>query len=152
MWQDQKKMCLTGGPRSINRNLVGTGTSVRSPRRIASLKRINADNGFSSSFSSPTRMFEASASFGIFFMKCCKHTKKKCCTWMGGSILTECATERIPKRRSIYASTSTKLYSLESIINQIILLGTLKTLHVLYKESSQQKKILQQLNGAKNTQ
>ena len=51
-------------------NLVGTGTSVRSPNMLASCSLINADRGFSRTFSSPTRMLEASAPAGIFFIKC----------------------------------------------------------------------------------
>ena len=68
---------LTAGPSRIKMNLVGTGTSVRSPRTTASLSRINADKGLSRTFSSPTRILEASAPFGIFFMKCAFSWKKE---------------------------------------------------------------------------
>ena len=61
-WEFDK---LTGGPRRIKRNLVGTGTSVRSPSRTASLSLMKADRGLSSSASSPTKILEASASLGI---------------------------------------------------------------------------------------
>ena len=64
-----KSTLLTPGPRSMKRNLVGTGTSVKSPKCEASERRMNAESGLSSSFSSPTRMLEASAPGGIFFMK-----------------------------------------------------------------------------------
>ncbi len=50
-------------------NLVGTGTSVRSPRWTDSERRMKADSGLSREFSSPTRMLEASAPLGSFFMK-----------------------------------------------------------------------------------
>ncbi len=62
-------MALTAGPKSIKMNLVGTGTSVRSPNMTASLSLIKAERGLSRTFNSPTRMFEASAPLGIFFMK-----------------------------------------------------------------------------------
>ena len=62
-------LLLTPGPRSMKRNLVGTGTSVKSPKCEASERRMNAESGLSSSFNSPTRMLEASAPGGIFFMK-----------------------------------------------------------------------------------
>ena len=53
----------------MKRNLVGTGTSVRSPRIAASCSRMKAEKGFSKKSTSPTRMLEASAPFGIFFIK-----------------------------------------------------------------------------------
>ena len=36
---------------------------------VASCRRMKADKGFSKKSTSPTRMFDASAPFGIFFMK-----------------------------------------------------------------------------------
>ena len=60
---------LAQGPSMMKRNLVGTGTSVRSPSIAASCRRMKAEKGFSKKSTSPTRMLEASAPFGIFFMK-----------------------------------------------------------------------------------
>ena len=60
---------ITAGPNKMKMKRVGTGTSVRSPKIVASLSRIKADKGLSRMLSSPTRMLEASAPFGIFFMK-----------------------------------------------------------------------------------
>ena len=60
-------------------NLVGTGTSVRSPSCTASDSLMKADRGLSRVLSSPTRMLEASAPLGSFFMKwvfSCKGRRK----------------------------------------------------------------------------
>lgn len=62
----------------MKRNLVGTGTSVRSPRIAASCRRMKAEKGFSKKATSPTRMLEASAPFGIFFMKWLLTLKAQC--------------------------------------------------------------------------
>lgn len=53
----------------MKRNLVGNGTSVRSPRYEDSESLMKARIDRSSSVISPMRMLEASASFGIFLMK-----------------------------------------------------------------------------------
>ena len=60
---------LTIGPRRINRNLEGTGTSVRSPKNVPWLNRMKAESGLSRKSTSPTRMFEASAPGGILRIK-----------------------------------------------------------------------------------
>lgn len=49
--------------------LVGTGTSVRSPRTTAWLRRMKQDRVRSRKSTSPTRMLLASAPGGIFLMK-----------------------------------------------------------------------------------
>lgn len=59
---------LTIGPRRMKRNLVGTGTSVRSPRSVEVFRRMNAERGLSKKSTSPTRILEASAPRGIFLM------------------------------------------------------------------------------------
>ena len=62
-------MIRTQGPSMMKRKRVGTGTSVRSPRIEASWSLMKAEKGFSRKLTSPTRMLEASAPLGIFFMK-----------------------------------------------------------------------------------
>lgn len=57
------------GPSNRNRKRVGTGTSVRSPRTWALVKRTNATIWWLRYSTSPTRIFAASAPGGIFFMK-----------------------------------------------------------------------------------
>ena len=55
-------------------NLVGTGTSVRSPITDALFRRTNAEMLLSRKSTSPTRMLLASAPWGIFFINwtlCC---------------------------------------------------------------------------------
>ena len=61
---------LTPGPRRMNINLVGTGTSVKSPNIVASCNLMKHEIGFSKLLISPTRMLEVSAPGGSFFMKC----------------------------------------------------------------------------------
>lgn len=60
---------LTVGPSRTNINLVGTGTSVKSPIIPAWLSRMKADRVLSKKSTSPTRMLLASAPAGIFRMK-----------------------------------------------------------------------------------
>lgn len=50
-------------------HLVVMGTSVRPPNSTAGESRTNATTGFSRNSSSPTKMFDASAPGGIFFIK-----------------------------------------------------------------------------------
>lgn len=57
------------GPRRTNRNLVGIGTSVRSPKNVGISNRTNADIVLSKKSTSPTRIFDASEPGGIFLMK-----------------------------------------------------------------------------------
>ena len=61
---------LTPGPRRMNINLVGTGTSVKSPNIVASCNLIKHEIGFSKLLISPTKILEVSAPGGSFFMKC----------------------------------------------------------------------------------
>ena len=65
-----QKQNLTGGPSNRKMNLVGTGTSVRSPKCRAVFNLTKIEIGLCRQFSSPTRMLLASASLGSFFMKC----------------------------------------------------------------------------------
>ena len=60
---------ITAGPNKMKMKRVGTGTSVKSPKMTASLSRIKAERGLSRMLSSPTRILEASAPLGIFFIK-----------------------------------------------------------------------------------
>lgn len=53
----------------MKRNLVGIGTSVRSPSRTEWSRRTNAIIGRGRKSTSPTRTLEASAFWGIFRMK-----------------------------------------------------------------------------------
>lgn len=61
---------LTGGPSNMKMNLVGTGTSVKSPIMQAWLSRMKADKVLSRKSTSPTRMLLASAPCGILRIKC----------------------------------------------------------------------------------
>ena len=58
---------LPTGPSRMNRNLVGMGTSVRSPSNTELASLTNAIIGLVRKSTSPTRTFEASAPGGIFF-------------------------------------------------------------------------------------
>ncbi len=76
------KWPLTGGPRRMKINLVGNGTSVRSPNVKDVFSLTKAETCRSRPTSSPTKMLLASAFFGIFFMKwlltCVIHSIKGC--------------------------------------------------------------------------
>ncbi len=61
---------LPEGPSSIKMNLVGTGTSVKSPSMAALLSRTKAMIGCVKKSTSPTKMLDASAPGGIFLAKC----------------------------------------------------------------------------------
>lgn len=56
------------GPRCKKINLVGRGTSVKSPIVLASVSLMNAVIGYRNESNSPTQMLAASAPSGIFFM------------------------------------------------------------------------------------
>ena len=60
---------LTIGPNKMNRNRVGTGTSVIFPKAAAWFSRINADKVFSRKSTSPTKILDVSAPGGIFLIK-----------------------------------------------------------------------------------
>lgn len=62
------------GTSNRNKNLVGTGTSVKSPKMWAWFSRIKADRGLSRKSTSPTRILLASAPGGIF-----RINDKLCC-------------------------------------------------------------------------
>ena len=51
-------------------NLVGTGTSVKSPSITDSCNLKKQEMGLSKLLSSPTKILEVSAPGGSFFMKC----------------------------------------------------------------------------------
>jgi len=58
------------GPRRMNRNLVGTGTSVRSPSITACFRRMKAETWFSRNSTCPIITLDASAPGGSFLKKC----------------------------------------------------------------------------------
>lgn len=59
-----------GGPKRRKMNLVGKGTSVRSPKDLASVNRTKAVIWYFRQSNSPTSILAASAPSGIFFMNC----------------------------------------------------------------------------------
>ena len=66
---------VPGGPNMRNINLDATGTSVRSPKSDAFSRRTNAVTGFFMTSISPTKTLEASAPWGIFFIKLASNWK-----------------------------------------------------------------------------
>ena len=71
-------LVLPVGPSRRKIKRVGTGTSVMSPRMVAFWRRTNATIWWLRKSTSPTRMLDASAPGGIFFMKwrfCSNNTK-----------------------------------------------------------------------------
>ena len=65
----------------MNRNLVGMGTSVKSPRITPFSRRIKAVIGLSRKSTSPTRTLDASEFAGSFFMKPDNLSLTSSCGW-----------------------------------------------------------------------